>query len=46
MVLAGHRAYRHHLNAGDELSATQQAFCEAAWQRFHGWWSDWPGKSA
>jgi 1-pyrroline-4-hydroxy-2-carboxylate deaminase len=46
MVLAGHGEYRFHLNAGDTLSATQQAFAESAWHRFQRWWSNWPGKAA
>ncbi len=46
MVLAGHGAYRYQLNAGDELSSSQEAYVDAAWQRFRSWWNDWPGKSA
>ena len=45
MVLAGRPAYRHHLNAGDELSPSQRAYAEAAWQRFRRWWSAWPGQA-
>jgi 1-pyrroline-4-hydroxy-2-carboxylate deaminase len=44
MVLEGHSAYRYHVGAGDDLSASQQAYVDAAWQRFRGWWNDWPGK--
>lgn len=45
MVLAGHREYRHQLNAGDELSAAQRAHAETAWRRFGRWWRDWPGRA-
>lgn len=44
MALAGRRAYRHQLNAGDELCASQQAFAESAWRRFRAWWQNWPGR--
>jgi 4-hydroxy-tetrahydrodipicolinate synthase len=45
MVLEGHPAYRYHVGTGDELSASQQTYVDAAWQRFRGWWNDWPGKN-
>ena len=44
MVLEGNSEYRHHLNASDRLSATQQAFIETEWRRFRNWWACWPGK--
>lgn len=44
MELAGHRGYRHHLNATDRLTVSQQAFVESEWQRFKQWWHQWPGK--
>ncbi|MEO1245267.1 MAG: dihydrodipicolinate synthase family protein [Pseudomonadota bacterium] len=44
MVLEGGSEYRHHLNASDRLSATQQAFLETEWRRFRNWWASWPGR--
>ena len=46
MVLAGHPEYARHVNAEDRLSATQQAFVEAAWNRFQTWWQAWPARTA
>lgn len=45
MVLEGHAAYRHHFNAGDQLSTSQQAFITTAWQQFKRWWQQWPGQN-
>lgn len=43
MVLEGHAAYEHHLNATDALSASQRGFLESQWRQFKAWWSEWPG---
>ncbi len=44
MVLEGHKEYQYQINAFDALTASQQAFIEAEWQRFRRWWQQWPGK--
>jgi 4-hydroxy-tetrahydrodipicolinate synthase len=43
MVLEGHGAYQHQLNASDRLSPAQQAFIDETWRRFRSWWAGWPG---
>ncbi|MFK8053905.1 MAG: dihydrodipicolinate synthase family protein [Woeseiaceae bacterium] len=43
MVLEGHTAYEHQINATDKLSSAQRAFVEQAWRQFREWWSRWPG---
>ena len=45
MVLEGHAEYAHPVLATDALSASQEAFIDAAWQRFRRWWASWPGRS-
>jgi len=46
MVLAGNPEYGRHINSEDRLTATQQAFAEAAWQRFQNWWRAWSARKA
>jgi dihydrodipicolinate synthase/N-acetylneuraminate lyase len=43
MVLEGNPEYAHHINKNDALSASQQNFLEAEWQKFREWWSNWRG---
>jgi 4-hydroxy-tetrahydrodipicolinate synthase len=43
MVLEGHDAYVHHLDATDRLSPQQRAHLEAQWRQFRRWWDRWPG---
>ena len=43
MVLEGHSAYEHQLNASDKLSPSQRALLEDQWKLFRSWWSQWPG---
>ncbi len=43
MVLEGHPEYAHHLNPTDRLSPSQQAYLDARWRQFRGWWADWRG---
>lgn len=43
MVLEGHAAYEHSINAADTLSGSQRGFLESQWRQFKRWWSDWPG---
>ena len=43
MVLEGHNAYEHSMNAFDRLSASQKGFIEDQWKLFRNWWSKWPG---
>ncbi|MGC6426205.1 MAG: dihydrodipicolinate synthase family protein [Akkermansiaceae bacterium] len=43
MVLEGHRAYEHQLNASDKLTPSQSAFLESQWRKFRNWWSQWAG---
>jgi 4-hydroxy-tetrahydrodipicolinate synthase len=43
-VLAGHRCYRHHLHATDELSVSQRAHATGQFERFQTWWADWDGR--
>ncbi|BCX50244.1 dihydrodipicolinate synthase family protein [Haloferula helveola] len=43
MVLEGHSAYQHQLNATDRLSPSQDAFLKDQWQLFRSWWSNWAG---
>lgn len=45
MVLEGHSEYQYQLNGFDQLSASQKAFIEQAWQQFRNWWDSWPGKT-
>ncbi len=45
MVLEGHSAYEHQINATDRLSDSQRAFLESQWKLFRNWWNSWPGKS-
>lgn len=42
MVLEGHSAYEHHLNATDALSPSQRGFLDSQWRQFKKWWSAWP----
>ena len=44
MVLEGHSAYEHQLNATDKLSPSQQAFLDDQWKQFRTWWEKWEGK--
>ncbi|UTW60311.1 dihydrodipicolinate synthase family protein [Kordiimonas sp. SCSIO 12603] len=44
MVLEGNPEYTHQLNDFDQLSSSQKAFIEQAWQQFRNWWDSWPGK--
>jgi len=44
MVLEGHSAYEHQLNATDKLSPSQQAFLDEQWKQFRTWWEQWEGK--
>lgn len=43
MVLEGHSAYEHQINASDQLSSSQREFLRSQWQQFRTWWSKWPG---
>jgi 4-hydroxy-tetrahydrodipicolinate synthase len=43
MVLEGHSEYEHHINPGDQLSPSQQAFLVDQWKLFRAWWANWPG---
>ncbi|HMP79632.1 MAG TPA: dihydrodipicolinate synthase family protein [Pirellulaceae bacterium] len=43
MVLEGHDAYRHALQASDQLSASQREFLVNQWQLFRSWWDHWEG---
>ena len=43
MVLEGHAAYQHQLNATDRLSPSQAAFLNQQWEQFRAWWANWPG---
>ncbi|MEM9304461.1 MAG: dihydrodipicolinate synthase family protein [Pseudomonadota bacterium] len=44
MLLEGHDAYEHQLNATDRLSDSQRHFLDDAWSQFKRWWSTWPGR--
>lgn len=46
MVLEGHSAYEHQINAGDQLSSSQREFLRSQWQQFRTWWSKWPGANS
>lgn len=46
MVLEGHPAYEHQINATDKLTVSQFAFLKSQWQQFRKWWSQWPGANA
>ncbi|MGB0739372.1 MAG: dihydrodipicolinate synthase family protein, partial [Planctomycetaceae bacterium] len=39
MVLEGHSAYEHQINASDQLSSSQREFLRSQWQQFRTWWS-------
>ncbi len=41
MVLEGHPAYQHQLNATDQLSLSQRAFLHQQWSQFKTWWNEW-----
>jgi 1-pyrroline-4-hydroxy-2-carboxylate deaminase len=41
MVLRGEKAYTHHFNEGDELSASQKGFIETQLHMFDAWYADW-----
>ncbi|NRB74434.1 MAG: dihydrodipicolinate synthase family protein [Verrucomicrobiales bacterium] len=43
MVLEGHAAFEHQINADDCLSASQYAFLKQQWEQFRNWWKSWPG---
>ncbi len=43
MVLEGHSAYQHNINAFDQLSPSQKGFVEDQWKLFRNWWASWPG---
>ena len=43
MVLEGHSAYQHQLNAFDKLSPSQDAYLRDQWKLFREWWANWPG---
>lgn len=43
MVLEGHSAYAHNINAFDQLSASQRGYVEDQWKLFRNWWASWPG---
>ena len=43
MVLEGHVAYQHPLNASDRLSDSQFEFLRSQWEQFRSWWDQWPG---
>ncbi|GIW98773.1 MAG: dihydrodipicolinate synthase family protein [Pirellulaceae bacterium] len=43
MVLEGHMAYQHPVQADDRLSPTQQNFLRQQWEQFRRWWDQWPG---
>lgn len=43
MVLEGHTAYQHQLNASDRLSDSQLGFLRSQWEQFRSWWDQWPG---
>jgi len=43
MVLEGHPAYEHQINASDRLSPSQFAYLRTQWEQFRTWWSAWPG---
>ena len=45
MVLEGNSEYKYQLNNHDQLSSSQKAFIEQAWQQFRNWWDSWPGKT-
>ena len=45
MVLEGHDAYEHQLNASDRLTPSQAAFLDESHRRFQAWWDAWPGQS-
>ena len=46
MVLEGNAAYRHQINADDQLSSSQREFLHAQWNIFRRWWEAWDGKGA
>lgn len=46
MVLEGHSAYEHQINASDQLSSSQREFLRSQWQQFRTWWSKWPGANS
>jgi len=46
MVLEGHSAYEHQLNATDRLSDSQFGFLKAQWEQFRAWWAQWPEAGA
>lgn len=46
MVLEGHDAYQHQINAGDRLSASQYGALKRQWEQFRCWWSRWEGAGA
>ena len=43
MVLEGHAAFEHQINADDRLSSSQHAFLKQQWEQFRNWWKSWPG---
>ena len=45
MVLEGHEAYTHQLNASDRLTPSQAAFLDGSHRRFRDWWDAWPGQT-
>ena len=44
MVLEGHDAYVHQINADDQLSPAQKAHLESQHALFRNWWDSWDGK--
>jgi len=43
MILEGHSAYEHQLNAFDKFSASQETYICQQWKLFRDWWANWPG---